>query len=385
MKKLKLLFMMPLCASLLSGCNIQITKYEPGQNNTITQPSISDKIEAFFQNPQTTYTDNITSITLQTLYETCKKSTVTIEIYTTNSNDVASLHSSGSGVVVKESENYLYIYTNAHVISVKNSSTIKNVETEVILSDYSRYKAIVVASDVNEDVAIIRIDKPATSNYLVASIGDSNEVKPGETVFAIGSPLGLEYASTITQGIISGVNIKEDVDNDKDGSSTTMYLLQTDAALNPGNSGGALFNYKGELIGINTLKLMTSKGGLDVEGMSFAIPINHFELVASTLMNDEIYSRPKIGISTISIATISLAQKKEYEINYSYGLYIDGVTNPNSNLKEKTIITHINNKEVYTFSDLSIELYKYKTGDTVSITYCDLNGNNHVTVNVTLI
>ena len=383
MKKSKILFLIPLCISLLAGCNLKIDKYTPNQNDSSS--SSDKKVEDFFKNPQTTYTDNITSITLQTLYETCKKATVTIEIYTTDNNSSSALYSSGSGFIAKESENYLYIYTNAHVISVSNSSSIKSVETEVILSDYSRYKATVISSDANEDVAVIRINKPSHSNYLVASLGDNRELKIGDSVFAIGSPLGLDYASTLTQGVISGINVKNETDNNDDGVYTTMYLIQTDTALNPGNSGGPLFNYKGEVIGINTLKITESKSETPVEGMSFAIPINHFQIVANTLIDGKTYTRPTIGISVASVASLSLEQRKQDNITYQYGLYIDEVTNSNSGLKPNTIITHINDIKVYNFSDFASELYNYKAGDSVRITYCDVDGSNPTTITVTLI
>lgn len=384
MKKSKILFLIPICMSLLTGCNFSINKYTPNQNSTSNKPQTNNKIEDFFKNPQTTYTDNINSITLQTLYQTCKKSTVTIEVFLKDSESTSNLYSSGSGFIAKESENYLYIYTNAHVISLSNTYPSENVNIEVVLSDYSRYTATIIGSDGNEDVAILRINKPSSSNYLVASIGDSRELEHGESVFAIGSPLGLNYASTITQGIISGLNVKEEADNDENGETTTMYLIQTDTALNPGNSGGPLFNYNGEVIGVNTLKISKSQSGMGVEGISFAIPMNHFEMVATTLMEGKTYTRPKLGISVISIANISLATRQEYNITHSFGLYIDEVTNQNSPLISKTIITHINNKPVYTLSDFGTELYNYKSNDTITITYCNVDGSNSNTINVTL-
>lgn len=391
MRKSKVVFLLPLCISLASGCsNINIKYYQPNPNTSNTQPSQNNtnEVEDFFDSSSTTYTDNVTSVTLETLYETCKKATVTIETYVTYTKQgitaSTSLYSSGSGFIAKESENYLYIYTNAHVINV-NSNSIQSVETEVILSDYTRYKATIIASDGEEDVGIIRIDKPSSDSYLVASIGDSKQVKTGEAVFAIGSPLGLDYAQTLTSGVISGVNIKTDTDNDEDGTETTMYLLQTDTAINPGNSGGPLFNYKGEVIGINTLKILQSDSGVDLEGIGFAIPSTHFELVASTIINGDTYTRPLVGISAMAVSSLSLQTRETYNIKVQSGLYVAEITNKDLTLKEKTIITHINNKLIYTFSDFASELYNYKKGDTINLTYCELDGSNSQTITVTLI
>lgn len=390
MKKNKALFMIPMCLALLTGCsNIDIKYYQSNKGSSTSQPSQDNTnfVEDYFDNSETTYTDNVTSIALETLYETCKKATVTIETYVTYTKQgitsSTSLYSTGSGFIAKESENYLYIYTNAHVINV--SKSVLSIETEVILSDYTRYSATVVASDSQEDVAIIRIDKPTTNNYLVASLADSSEVNTGEMVFAIGSPLGLDYASTLTTGVVSGVNVVNDVDSDEDGNEITMYLLQTDTAINPGNSGGPLFNYKGEVVGVNTLKILQSDSGIDVEGIGFAIPINHFNLVAETIKNGSTYTRPKIGIATASISSMPLSLREDYGITVQNGLYISEVTNTSSNLKTNTIITHINNKPIYTFSDFASELYNYKIGDTVSITYCSITGSNSTNVVVTLI
>ena len=393
MKKFKHLFIIiSLCfITLFVGCsNVSIKHHETSDTNNTTTDS--DKktplTETFYTDNETTYTDNIKNVDLETLYEKCKKATVTIELYTTYTKqgigNSTILYSSGSGVITNESENYLYIYTNAHVITV--DSKTQKYTIEVILSDYSRYEATAIACDNNEDVAIIRINKPSDSNsYMVAALADSSSTSPGEAVFAIGSPLGIDYASTITTGIVSAVNVAVESDNNSNGTNTTMYLLQTDTAINPGNSGGALFNNNGEVIGINTLKILESESGTSVDGMGFAIPINHFKLVANTIINGDTYSRPQLGISAVGIATLSLQSREKLGITIQNGIYISEVSNSDNTLKANTIITHINSVKVYTFSSLTSELYKYKSGDTVSITYCYVDGSNSNTINITLI
>ena len=384
MKMAKGLFIIPMCLALLSGCGDIEIKYYKSNNTSPNQPSQQDKkVEDFFDNSQTTYTDNVTSKTLGDLYETCKKATVTIETYVTYTKQgltqSTTLYSSGSGFIAKESENYLYIYTNAHVIDVEASS-IQSIEIEVILNDYTRYKASKIASDRDEDVAIISIEKPNSNNFLVASLADSSKINPGDTVFAIGSPLGLEYASTITTGIISGVNVAVNENED----SQTMYLLQTDTAINPGNSGGPLFNLNGEVVGVNTLKILESESGVAVEGMGFSIPMNHFNIVANTIINGNTYSRPLLGIQAAAVASLSLETRETYKITIQHGLYIVSVENKDSNLVANTIITHINNQQVYTFSDFASELYNYKKGDSISIAYCNVDGTNTQTITVVL-
>jgi serine protease Do len=390
-KKTKGLFLIPMCLALLTGCsNIDIRYYQSSESSSIPNPTQNNtqNIEDFFEDSATTYTENITSKTLETLYETCKKSTVTIETYVTYTRQgvstTTSLYSSGSGFIAKESENYLYIYTNAHVTSVSSSMSI-SISIEVILSDYTRYSGTVIASDGDEDVSIVRIDKPKEDNYLVAALADSSEVKVGESVFAIGSPLGLSYASTLTSGVVSGVDVAKETDDNEDGNTTTMYLIQTDTAINPGNSGGPLFNYNGEVIGVNTLKIFQSDSKVDVEGMGFAIPINHFNLVAETIMDGGTYTRPQIGVTYKNVSSMSLSEREKYGINVQNGLYISSVTNSSSNLVRNTIITNVNDNAIYTLSDFAKELYSYNVGDTIQVTYCDLDGNNSTTVTVTLI
>ena len=383
MKK-KSLLLVPMCLALLSGCsNISIRYYDSVNNETTEQ----NTLETFFDNSITTYTDNQTTKTLETLYETCKKSVVTIQTYVTYTSRwgqvTSGLYSSGSGFIIAETENYLYIYNNAHVITV--SESVDSVEVEAILSDYSRYSVTIIASDSQEDVAVIRIDKPDSSHYLVAALGDSDTINPGESVFAIGSPLGIDYASTITSGIISGKNVTTGNSSNSDGRDSSSYLLQTDAAINPGNSGGPLFNYNGEVIGVNSLKILQSSSGVDIEGIGFAIPINHFKIVANTIINGETYIRPKIGITASSVANLSITTREKYGITIQNGIYVSEVSNTTITQLKGKIITHINNQYIYNYTDFASELYNHKPGEQIEITYCDVNGSNPATLTITLI
>lgn len=376
------LFIIPLCLSLLVGCSkvdIKYFKNNESTNNTIN-PSTS-----FITPSKTTYTDNQISKDLQDLYNDCKLSTVTIEVYISTSTQgsigkTTKLYSSGSGFIVKESNESLFIYTNAHVIDAGNNKP----SIEVIFSDHTRYAATLISSNGSEDVAIVAISKNGVSEYKVASL--ANDLPSiGEPVFAIGSPLGLEYSASLSPGHVSGINIEQTTDNDEDGVYTSMFLIQTSATLNPGNSGGPLFNYNGEVIGVNTLKILESQSGTQIEGMGFAIPITHFEKVVTSLIDKGSYTRPLIGISVISINNLSLDVRSKYDIKLQHGLYVESVDNIKLIALTKKAITHINNKKILTRSDFIYELYKHDVNDTISLTYCDLNGENPKTIQTTLL
>ena len=170
--------------------------------------------------------------------------------------------SEGSGVIYKNADGYAYIVTNYHVIA--NSQ-----ELEVLLADGTRAKAEIVGSDQWTDLAVIRIANTNVST--VAEFANSDDVQVGQTAIAIGSPLGSEFATSVTQGIVSATNRSVATDVDGDGQEDwVVTAIQTDAAINPGNSGGALINSAGQVIGINSMKISKSS----VEGMGFAIPSN---------------------------------------------------------------------------------------------------------------
>lgn len=169
---------------------------------------------------------------------------------------------SGSGVVYRVDGKTAYIITNAHVVSGAT-------DVQVVFSNKESVNATIVGSDTYSDIAVLKL----TADFDMTAIkcGDSSLLDQGETVLAIGSPLGIEYAGTVTQGIVSGIDRTVSVDLNDDGQEDwDMNVIQTDAAINPGNSGGALVNMAGELVGITSMKLSNTS----VEGMGFALPIN---------------------------------------------------------------------------------------------------------------
>ena len=199
---------------------------------------------------------------------------------------------SGSGVIYKIENNKAFIITNHHVVEGAK-------QLEVTLVDGSKEEAELIGSDVWTDLAVIVID--AKNIKTVAEFGDSDVLKVGEAVIAIGNPLGLDFYGSVTQGIVSGKDRSVPVDVNADGvSDWTTEVLQTDAAINAGNSGGALVNLAGELIGINSMKIASSS----VEGLGFSIPINSAIPIIEELEKNGEVKRPTMGISLMDLTEV---------------------------------------------------------------------------------
>ena len=263
----------------------------------------------------------------------------------------------GTGVIVDESG---YILTNSHVV---NDGDTKSVT--VSLYDGSDVEGTVLWNDSTLDLAVIKIED--TGDLVAADLGDSDTVNIGAYAAAIGNPLGLEFERSMSQGIISGLNRSIQV---SDGSKTTTMegLMQTDATINSGNSGGPLFNSKGQVIGINTAK--ASSG----EGMGFAIPINVAKPIVEQVKASGNYERPYIGISGIS-----LQEQQQYssdalmeQFGTSKGIYVASVSPSGgaaaAGLEQGDIIVKVNGSEVGTMNKLNQELVKFSIGDSVTLT-----------------
>lgn len=301
------------------------------------------------------------------LYERLLKNSVSIIAFDNAYHET----SNGSGFVFKEDATYAYIYTNAHVVS-------KSAKFEVVYYNKIRQVATKYLIDDNEDVAILRVVK--SNNYEVAVLGDSDDVLVGEKVFTIGSPLNLKFAGSITSGIISGKNIILSLDNDGNGTSNQMILFQIDAAINPGNSGGPLYNLRGELIGINTLKLIGGSGGEDIESFNYALPINFFDFVGQKLITNGYYNRPLVDIDFREVYMMSLSTRSVLGIsaNVHHGLYIDAFRNPydDNTIQKQTIVVSINGVSIKSASEYIIEILKYSSEDIITVTTIDPNGLN---------
>ena len=270
--------------------------------------------------------------------------------------------SSGSGIIVDNKGN---IVTNYHVIS--GASKIK-----VKLTSGNEYEATVVGGDEKTDIAVIKIT--AQEELHVATIGNSDEVEVGSLAVAIGNPLASELFGTVTAGVISGVNRSMTV------GQREMNLIQTDAAISPGNSGGALINKYGEVIGINSVKLVDDAA----EGLGFAIPMNEAVPIMQDLMNyGYVKGRPMIGVSVREI-TRELAYYNNLLVEE--GLYIMSVTEGSgaakAGLQRGDIITKFDGQKVTTATQMNKIRDKHKAGETVNVSI--LRGNVEQNVKVTL-
>lgn len=249
----------------------------------------------------------------------------------------------GSGFIINEEG---YILTNYHIFKGAK-------EVVVTLSDGRDVNAKVVNYDENQDVAMLKISDDTVKVPAVVELGNSDALKPGEQVIAIGSPLSKEFGQTVTAGIVSATNRTLETS-----SGVQLNLIQTDTAINPGNSGGPLVNMKGEIIGINNLKIASDK----IDGLGFSIPINSVKDRIETL------SKPILNLG-ISVREITPEISKEYEIDE--GLYIVQVTEfypaEKAGLQSKDLIVKFDSKRIKTLDELKAIRDTKKEGDIVSV------------------
>lgn len=269
-------------------------------------------------------------------------------------------YSEGSGVVYMKSNGKGYIVTNNHVVSGADA-------VQVMLANGKTVSAKIVGKDSTTDLAVLSID----SKYVTqtASFGDSKSLQAGQTVIAIGSPLGSEYASTVTQGIISAPSRTITTS-----SAYQQTVIQTDAAINPGNSGGPLVNSAGQVIGINSMKLAESSDGTSVEGMGFAIPSNEVVTIVNQLVKNGKITRPQLGVKVVALSGIPESYRSRLGIQSTLksGIYVASVTKNSSaskaGMKAKDVITKVDGKTVTDVASLHTILYNHKVGDTVTVT-----------------
>ncbi len=266
----------------------------------------------------------------------------------------------GTGFVYKIDDEKGYVMTNYHVIEGSDKINVTNIAGQTV-------EATLLGGDDYADIAVLSIEKSAALKE--AKIGDSTDMNLGDTVFTVGSPLGKKYIGTVTKGILSGKDRLVTISSNT-GGSYMMQVLQTDAAINPGNSGGPLVNMQGEVIGINSMKLVED----EIEGMGFAIPIEIAMSAVDKLEAGEKVLRPVLGVELI-------------DANNSYTLYYnkimideeidkgavvasveEGYPAEEAGLKKGDVILAINDEEVENSAHLRFLLYKYEVGDTIKIT-----------------
>lgn len=278
----------------------------------------------------------------------------------------------GSGVIFAKEGETAYIVTNNHVIEDAT-------ELEVSLENGETVEAELIGTDALTDIAVLKISSEHVESVL--DFGDSDVLKAGEQVVAIGNPLGLEFSRTVTQGIISGVDRTINVQTSA--GEWGLDVIQTDAAINPGNSGGALLNMQGQVIGINSLKISSNQ----VEGLGFAIPSNDvIPLVNEIIENGEI-ERPYLGISMVQLDQVPRTYLKDLPNSVTDGVVVTNVDPASAaaqaGIEVEDIITKINGEEINNPHDLRKVLYtKLKVGETINIEV--YKGSELSTVEVTL-
>ena len=284
----------------------------------------------------------------------------------TNMSEDSSLQTAGegSGVIYKIDGDTAYVVTNNHVINESDA-------VEVLMKDGTKVEAEIIGTDIWTDLAVLSI--PSENVTKAATFGDSDSLTVGEPAIAIGSPLGTNFASSVTQGIISAKNRSVDTDINGDGViDWEMTALQTDAAINPGNSGGALINIAGQVIGINSMKISTDT----VEGMGFAIPSNDVVSIINQLETEGKVVRPVLGISLLDISQISEQQQAsvlKLPKDVTAGVVV-GQVQPDSaaekgGLEQYDVIVKFNGEDVVDTISLRKEIYKTELGKEIEVEY----------------
>jgi len=276
----------------------------------------------------------------------------------------------GTGIVMTEDG---YIITNAHVVYDTEYNAKEATDVSVLFNDESEHDAKIIAYDVETDIAVLKIDE---SDLKPAEFGDSSDLRVGELVIAVGNPLGFELFGSVTSGIVSALN-REIKINEKN-----MTLIQTDAAINSGNSGGPLLNSCGQVIGINSAKMSSSYGSASVEGLGFAIPINEAKKIIDDLINNGyVTGRPQIGITSVDVT-----EAYANYLNIPMGVYVRDVSSGSAaemaGIKSGDIIIAIQGEPIKNTEELNEIKNKYKAGDTITLTIS--RDNTDIDIELTL-
>jgi len=341
-----------------------------GQPNNLPAP-IQDILPANNTNPGQTLTLNNTDVetavtkSVQKVSPTVVTVVGTIPGQTTFFGNTGDQTVSGSGFFITDKG---YILTNNHVVEGTK-------EVSIVLSDGSEQKATIVGTDPYSDIAVLKTDGKVPA---VAALGNSDVLNPGESVIAIGSPLG-NFKNTVTVGVVSATGRSIDTGN----GYQIEDLIQTDAAINHGNSGGPLVNLAGEVIGINTLIVRNTGSGDVAEGLGFAIPVNTAQAVAQQIIQKGYFARPYLGISFQPInPDIAL----RYNLPSQWGVYITRVSNGSpasqAGLQEGDIITKVGDVTLDETHSYVNTLFTFKPGDQINLEV--VRGNKTVQVQVKL-
>ena len=334
------------------------------QNSGTTTTTTVSKAAVKNENSTTQAVDKVKDAVVSVItYSSNSQNSLITSDETDIDTNAEQVFSEGSGVIYKKEGDTAYIVTNTHVINGAKKVDIR-------LADGTKVPGDIVGSDTYSDIAVVKIaaDKVTT----VAEFGDSNQLTVGETAIAIGSPLGSEYANTVTQGIVSSLNRNVSLKSE-DGQAISTNAIQTDTAINPGNSGGPLINIQGQVIGITSSKI-ASNGGTSVEGLGFAIPANDVINIIKQLEKDGKVTRPALGIHMVNLSNLSTTdlQKLKLPGNVTSGVAVRSVQKnmpANGHLQQYDVITKIDDKAISSTTELQSALYSHSIGDEMTVTY----------------
>lgn len=287
-------------------------------------------------------------------------------------NDKQYTEGAGSGIIISQTDNELLILTNNHVVEGADELSVQFVNEKTV-------DATIKGTSSRKDVAVISVklsdlDSETKESIKIATIGDSDKLKVGNGIIAIGNALG--YGQSVTTGVVSALNREVQIDNQ------TAKMIQIDAAINGGNSGGALLNSAGEVVGINSAKYSASSSSstASIEGMGFAIPISDVKELIETLMN----GKEDTTDASIGIQGYIISEDNQY--NYPAGFYImsivEGSGAEKAGLEIGNIITKVEGNKVSSLSDIQDVLYKKKKGDTIELTISYVSGRQYKEKNV---
>lgn len=335
-------------------------KQNTGPTNTTTVSKTAVKNE----NSTTQAVDKVKNAVVSVItYSANSQNSLFGSAETDTDTNTEQVSSEGSGVIYKKEGNFAYLVTNTHVINGAKKVDIR-------LADGTKVPGEIVGSDTYSDIAVVKISSEKVST--VAEFGDSNQLSVGETAIAIGSPLGSEYANTVTQGIVSSLNRHVSLKSE-DGQAISTNAIQTDTAINPGNSGGPLINIQGQVIGITSSKI-ASNGGTSVEGLGFAIPTNDVKNIINQLEKEGKVTRPALGIHMVNLTNLSTADIKKLKLpdKVTSGVAVRTVQKnmpANGHLQQYDVITKVDDTKISSTTELQNVLYSHSIGDEITITY----------------
>jgi 2-alkenal reductase len=343
-------------ASLAGAAAGGVAVYRAVQNRSSLPAPLQQVIPANNTNPNQTFTLDTTDIETSITQSVQKVGPAVVTVVGTVPGQMTIFGMtgdqtvSGTGFFITDQG---YILTNNHVVEGTS-------EVNIVLSDGKQQKATIVGTDQYSDIAVLKTDGKVPA---VVTLGNSDKMDPGESVIAIGSPLG-DFKNTVTVGVVSATGRSIDTGN----GYTIENLIQTDAAINHGNSGGPLVNLAGEVIGINTLVVRNSGSGDVAEGLGFAIPVNTAQAIAQQIIQQGYFARPYMGISFQPI-TPDIAER--YNLPAKWGVYITKVESGSpadqAGLKENDIITKVGDIAIDETHSYVNSLFNYKPGDTINL------------------